>query len=492
MVLNPFVVKATGSPAYAKLQAYRNPAVAPNPNTKLAAAQWMVLASEEVASKKEVDPTDLKRWIQVAQGWRNTDANNAYWEFMLASFLMIADRKDDATQYWESGLGDNRFQDFQGELCISRAGELARLDGAPYAWHYAGLLSTRSSAPALLIQKTVMHWRNLPTSAEEKLIRRSKVVRVGAAMRDGSVLQTGFVRGMDLIESAVRKTVLEDVDVGQRILLVSRGDFVRELRAAGHEGIASDMEQAFSRNSGWLGMVTSSDPEGVTSDLALKSAITASLPSALLLTAFLGLALFGVGYWILDLNGARILTTRVLWLLAGVIGIGVILLSKSLLAGIVIAGGILYHTIPLSAYRSADPTHLDRLYTLVTFVFGTVFSSAFILWWMSLSASVNALRPQLASLGSQNLAPQTWCQVLLLAFGLILVVSPIWSLFYRYRQVKTLGLTFKRIGQAMSSLALVGTIVATLGHVVIDRELTNELKELCSSEPRYYYNKWTK
>lgn len=491
-VLNPFTVKASGSAAYSRIQTYNNPRVAPSPEDRLGASQWMVLASQEVLSKSEVDPNELKRWIQVAQGWRNADVNNSYWEFMVAAFKMVDGKPDEATEFWESGLGDNRFQDYQGELCVSRASDLARLDGAPYAWHYAALLGTRSSAPAALIQRGVMQWRKLPKSAEEKLIRRSKVVRIGAAVRDGSVLQSGFIRGMDLIESAVRSSVLEDVDVGQRILLVSRGDFVRELRATGHADIAADMEQAFSRNSGWLGMVTSSDPDGVIQDFSIKSALSASLPSALLVTALAGLFLFAMGYGILDLDGARFLTVPVLYGLALVAGLGAWAASKSLLPGVVIAGAIAYHAIPLTAYRSADPTHLDRLYTLVTFVFGLVFSASIILWWLSLSASVVALRPQLANLGAQNLLPQTWCQVSFLSLGLILVISPIWALFYRYRQVKTLGLTLKKVGQAIACLALLGTIAATLAHVVIDRGLAEELKELCTSEPRYYYNKWTK
>lgn len=458
------------------------------PEDLIDASMYMQVGAMQLGPGRKLSADDLQTLLRVAGHAAKSEPGNAFWLQMTSVLEMKAGNKDKARDAWLKAAVCTSWKDYQSERLFGVARILSSESGTPMAWHAARALSLRSDACANVIRQTGSAIiANSSTTSKGGLLIRYATLENGRLLRDGARSISGGMSGLTLIELASQPPGIKVPERSPRNLIVSRAEFVKNLRQEGFQDEAKIAERAFSVNDAWNAFLDRDVADDVKMRLVQTSILTASLPSALLMTSLIGLVLFAAGRALARWPKlTAVFRAPISPILGSVVALALYLTTDLIL--VALAAVLCIGSVALSPtkVRSRPPDELGPLFTVVC---GTL-TAAFI--GLVSAFFVGLTTPALEVSEAANI-PQEYIGGGTLPLGLAFIVlcllfvaAPCWAYVQKIETARVLTVALRQFGSYTLWVCLVFGILAVPAGIFLDTRTENQLGQILANEPNYY------
>ncbi len=463
-----------------------NLGILPIPENTLQASLWMQSGAERLAEGKKIEPADLERLVQVAEGSARGEPQNAFWLQMDAVFLWELGRKEQARQRWEHASRASSYNDYQSRRLDRLMRELEAYDGGPMAWHAAAAYYRRSTATARTVEWLCrgLFERDIRRSADELALRLA-TVRNGRLLRDGSRSIAVGVYGAEMVEFSCAPVGVPRSSPREQIL--SRYALVNALREAGLRQEATETDGAFQSNDAWLALTRPTraiESAGTLAGIALSTAVVAGV--------CLGLSLLGLGvFGLASLMEAHPKLQRFLsppW----TPGIGLLLgVCLYVQTGLILAAAAVTLCFAFVAFEPTTPRKSPPHRMRFGFRFAViVLAVCFILllggFWAGLTAPayeiVGHLPIHVDLFGGNTILPS----LAVLVFSMLFLAAPGWAIVDRISTPFAIVQTLREFGRRVFWIGFLASLAAAPAAVYVDNQVRSTLHALVANEPAHY------
>lgn len=461
---------------------------APAPNDLKTGAYWMLLGCLQIGAGKQPTEATLDDLIRVAAVNRSIDPENAFWPQMESLFLLEARQREESWQAWERASRCTRWDDYQWERLLNLRAGLVQESGGEQAWQMS-LLHTKRSL--IFHQRLLNHAGKLlitsPLDTPTGLRQRLVMIQNGILMRDGARSVYANTLGQKVIELSTREAGAAP-NPTQRKLLTARLDFLQRLRDNQLEGYATGVSKAFDDNTSWAAILSPQEADESLDERSKWALAYSTLPAGFTIATLIGLLLWAKGFLIDRWARVRKLfhPKRAVWM--GVLWAALVYpLTQSLWAALVGLMVFAFFLVEPRAYRSAKPQELGSLYRLTLVFVGSVMFMSIVLAWAGISRQAEALAPVLGVQPEFLGARGQFVGMVFIAFALLLLVAPVWTLIMRFPAAKLVSITLRQFGTAF---ALIGAWLAILVGIfcaVQDQALNQTSLQAAQDESLYFY-----
>lgn len=251
-----------------------------------------------------VEEEDFQKAFAYLEHASRAEPDNAFWPQMVAVLAHRSGRGDLAREMWQRAALLGTWSDRRAEQILQLSEQLSKADGAPFSWHTALSVRLRLSDPAAVILRSAAAAFE-PTPDNPRRLRERAIAIANA----GLILQGAYSVEARMAACTLAYRAAE-MGAGPRSTILEpsrfedvRASFVRDIAEEVSEREAQAASRTLMRAEGWLRLIKPmARIEAERDRVAATSILTATVPSALLLTAIClaGLAALGWGVrWLL-------------------------------------------------------------------------------------------------------------------------------------------------------------------------------------------------
>ena len=352
---------------------------------------------------------------------------------------------------------------------------------------YAAIATERSDAMVQLFRRMAIRVMQRMRSPEERLEFAYETIRNGALVRDGSErLSLGQV-GIEMIEAAPYPASVLPAGKKSPIarLYIAKTSFTATLRAAGRVADAAYCDRQFRTNDSWEAFRSVESPQERFDALAVAAVYAATLPGALLVSAFVGgvILLLGrrigrIAYASHRFHGSGLAAASLTSLLAGAV-LGTPLVG--LAAG---ACALVPALSPHRPKRFGGET-LGPLHVLVVGTMSVVVIVSLVVAAVARTLS-GTLLSQFGPFGALLGDGRRWMSLALVTFGASALAPPAWAYVRRYSTPAVAARTYRDMGRLILYVSLALAILACPLALAADRWLGGSLAEIALNEQNAY------
>lgn len=457
-----------------------------NPVSLEDAALWMLVGAQKTEAHRTSNQ-ELQSLLDIASKAEPSDSDNAFWRQMSAVFLNAMGESEAAEAMWRRAATLAKWDDWQTPELRRRAAQLAGESGGSMAWQDAYLYTERSNACAAAIRDYVVASMTNPGGTKwASLQTRYATLVNGELIRDGARSVAIGNIGADIVEISSHSGTLARSQ-SYRKLFVARFEFKEALRKAGLNEEALNSERVFNDNDGWTALTHQGQSRESRDLVFIGAVVLATLPSALVLSALVGLTTFLMG-----LTARRIprfeACLRFPWSMIWAMFFGSIvgLITQFPLAGL--AAGLCGIFVSMSPKheRSVRPASMGPLFSIVIVILAIMLVSIVCAFGIGLTTPAVLVLPK-AGIPQEYLAGSSlYIGLGALAFGALLLVAPLWAFAQRVRTSHVLIEGVILFGSGMLAISLVAAVILCPVCVYGDRKLGATVRELFLNEPLHY------
>lgn len=441
--------------------------------------------SEKVLARSPISRASLENEISEVRLQQRKDRGNAFWLQSLAALEHLVGRNRMAFQYWIAAASADAWNDYQSDLLLSQSDHLDRLLGAHQSWHLAYLYRQRSLATVELIAS---YSRFLLSGADfvspESLTARYSVVLNGNLLRNGARnVQLGII-GSDLVKLGAYPDAVEK---SPKRLVLGQNEVFNGLVNIGKSQWATDTQSAFREDEAWLALVQEQRPDEKARELALNSAIFASLPSATLVTGLLGAALLSVGLLLAKMSGKfRDFGTATPIAIGVALAAMVYLLTSFALASF--AAGLcgLFLFVKPRQQRSRATADFGPLFLTLVSLIGLADAALIGAYLGGFGAPASIILPMLDVPNELFDGSSLFAGLATLGFATLFLLSPLWAIAQRVPSPLVLATAIRYFGTTLMVIGIGGSVVLGPISVYCDLQNSDSLTRILKNEPIYY------
>lgn len=461
--------------------------ILPAPNDTLSASIWVQAGAEQLVRGQKISPDNLLRLIEVSQAAARGDPNNGFWLQMKAVFCWESGQREKAREAWIQASRASAWNDYQSRRLERVRDELADIDGGPMAWQSSAAYYQRSIACARVIEWVARGLSERWSASPDRVLEsRLATLRNGRLLRDGSRSVAVGLYGAQLVEFAYRRF---DV-IGKltpREMELARFQLVGELRDAGQDREALEVDDAFQTNDAWFALTQPSRAVENARNLAAASAITACIAGIFFGVALIGLVLLGlVALFERFPKLQRVFTPPFAPMIGVVAGVALYLQTDLVLAAVTVAmcfGFLAFE--PLRARRQRKPRL--RIGFRIAFV---VMASLFIVmvgaFWLGIGTPAYEIVPNLRIPVELFGGNTVFLSLAVLVLSLLLLIAPGWAMVERVPTTVATVCTLHEFSRRVAWGALLCGLVATPIAVYVDNQVRQSMDLLLTNEPTHY------
>ncbi|MBX3117655.1 MAG: hypothetical protein KF784_01205 [Fimbriimonadaceae bacterium] len=458
------------------------------PQNLIDASMYMQVGAIQLGPGGKLSSEEITTLLRVAEHAAKSEPSNAFWKQMIAVLELKRGRATEARTAWLEAATCTNWRDYQSERLFAIAKLLSRETGTPMAWHVSRAMMFRSDACANTIRQTgTSIISKSSTTSKGGLVVRYATLENGRLLRDGSRSITSGLSGVTLIELASLPPGIRVPERSPRNLIVSRLEFVKNLRGEGFPDEAKIAERAFSVNDAWSAFLNRDEADGLTQRLVQTSLVSATLPSALLMISLIGIAVLGLSK-AFERWPKMMVVFRAPFApaIGGLAAIVLYLTTDLLLLALTAVLCIGFVAFTPSKTRSRPPDDLGPLFKVVCGTFVVVFVgllSVFIIGLTRPAIEISELAvipPEYIGGGTLPLG------LAFIVLCLLCVAAPSWAFVQRIDTTRALTIAFRQFGSYTMWLCLVFGILAVPAGIFIDSRTEAQLSQILANEPNYY------
>ncbi len=460
----------------------------PPPESLADAGVYMQVGATLMAPGHTSSELNLDTLLKVAEHAAVSEPSNAFWKQMIAVFEWKRGRQKEARAAWLKAATCDTWKDYQPERLVSISKSLGNETGTEMAWHRSRALMLRSDACANVIRQTGIQLisRSSTTSVGGLLVRYATLEN-GRLLRDGARTISAGQSGVALIELASMPPGMRVPERSPRKLITSRLDLVNHLRSEGFPDEARLADRAFSVNDAWNAFLSRDAADETAQRLAITSILTASLPSALLITSLIGIALYAFSAalvrWPILMNAFRIPLAPMIGAAAALVLYMVTDLWLVALAAVLCIGFVGFGP---TKTRTKPPSDLGPLFNVACGTLVTVFIGLVSIFFVGLTKAAAEVS-EFAQIPDEYVGGGTLpLGLAFIVLCLLMVAAPCWAFVQRIATGRALTFAFKQFGSFTMWACLVSGILAVPTSMFVDNRTQTQLTQILSNEPNYY------
>lgn len=466
----------------------QNYAKLPPPQNLVDASMYMQVGASMIAPGHDLTKENLQTLVRVAQHAAKSEPNNAFWKQMEAAYLVKLGNLKDARAAWLKAATCEVWKDYQSDRLFAVAKLLSAETGTPLAWHISRAIMMRSDLCANVIRQTgIAIISKSSMTSQGGLLVRFATLENGRKLRDGARSINSGLSGVSLVELASLPPGLRVPERSPRTLIISRFELIENLRESGFADEAKIAERAFSVNDAWGAFVSRDTADEEIERLVMTSMLTATLPSALLLSSILGIALLGFSYALERWPKLLVLFRAPVSPAAGAIAAlalyystGLILLA---LTAVLCIGFVAFSP---TKTRSRPPDDLGPLFSVTCWTLSIAFVVLVSIFLIGLTTPAFEVS-EFAQIPQEYIGGRTLpLGLAFIVLCLVCVAAPSWAFVQRIATAHALTIALRKFGSFTMWVCLVFGILAVPLGIFIDNRTEVQLSQILANEPNYY------
>jgi len=257
-------------------------------------------------------------------------------------------------------------------------------------------------------------------------------------------------------------------------------------RVLGQPILKDQAEKIYTNAEGWRALTIHDSNDETAEFLALGSVLCASAAGAFLIVSAMGALVWALGKFVSwRLAGAKRIGPAVAAVVAIVLGGLVAALTNYLPAAVAAALCAAFLTVAPERSRHSKPNDLGPLFGFMAVTLGLICSGMFATYLIASTPAANAVLPFL-EVPSDFIDKPLLAGLSAVAFGLVMLVAPIWAVVHRLGTPHVLSLALMRFGSFVCAMGLFLSIVLGPLAVYSDRQLETTFSALVSNETMHY------
>ncbi|MBS1721362.1 MAG: hypothetical protein JST35_13040 [Armatimonadetes bacterium] len=456
---------------------FLNPLVEPSKpiRSPIQAAAIFRLEAENATRQKPSSNAELRR---VARDALALDPDNAYWRQLLAMLCEESGNLAAAEDHWIRASKASSWNDYQTALIKAwnnRSPEWTdRL-----SWRLVHAYDVRTAGIA----------RRIVNSGRGLLLHDKSAAFRFATMKNAELMRNGS-RSLRVAQQALalaNATALTTTGPTQSVRVANRAryDLKQSIEKSLGPQEGQTVDQIFAENDAWEALSEPQSPFGLPRQLAVLTALSNSLPSALLGLSLLGL-IFQLLAWIPSLLRSR-LQIRLFYLATATLGtLGAWSFSSSWVASLVVGGAM---GLPALFNRDSGAFYGTSLLKLVTIICSLAVT-VLLLFFVSGDSAPGYASWQFVGAPEEFIGGSpTVATTLTVIIGLTFCLPLAWALSEQIGIDRVYRHCLGSVGRLTATIGFVGLVLATPACLLADRQLHKTWTRLVENEPLYYLNR---
>jgi len=466
-----------------------SPNLAP-PTTLSEASLWMEAAAHRIVHRGTLTEKEQSTLVGIADAAAAKDKVNPYWLEMKTVFLANGGDLDKATDAWIEASARPLWNDYQSPRWMQARSSLSALTNVKESWQLAYLYYSRSDDIYFSIRG----------AAEQILSRADYQTEHGLNVRYATLLNADVLR----LKSHSTKSCIAALDIidlttypSNSVLVLYR--FAPKKVWTGEMTVLSNLTKVlhqpekketaskiYGQAEGWRALTIHDSNDETAEILAFSSVLCSSIAGAFLIVSATGGLIWILGLVVAwRLSGEKKIGPVFAAAVAIFLGGLVAALTNYLPAAIATALCAAFLTVAPERSRHSKPSDLGPLFGFMAIVLGLICSGMFATYLVASTAAANAVLPFL-EVPSDFMDKPLLAGLAAVAFGLVMLVAPIWAVVHRLGTPHVLSLALKRFGSFVCAMGLLLSIVLGPLAVYTDRQLESTFNALVNHETLHY------
>lgn len=458
----------------------------PLPRSADDAAYGFTALCESVKQWSDIARADHHALAEIARAFAKREPENSFWRQIESACEWSQGNRDRSVRAWLAAARASYWNDHQGPR-LHRIIEALRLEsGTEMSWHYAVAYYLRSTAVA---NEMVRHANALLASVDpnsyEGLILRYATIMNGQLIREGARSNRIGWLGLTLVNRAVELGGAPASSPRERLL--SEYELYNQMKLAGLTTESEQVNRAFQQSESWVALSQVHTSQNQLRQLTMASIVLASICSAMLGCAIVGALIAGIGLVVYRSERIQRFFRVPLAPATGIV-IGVLAYSLTelllLAVALTLCFGFFAFVPPKVRSRAEEPT--SSLFHVALAAFAVMFSVVTALFFLGASPTILQLGPELhLPVEYYGVAP-LFLSLAAILIGLVLLTAPAWGFLERLSASRVAGIALRNFGRGVMLGCFAVAVVAGPAVVYLDRQLSEELKQIADNEPTYY------
>ncbi len=462
-----------------------SPAQEEIPDNVVDLSDWMIAIGDKFASRNRITSLELENAISAASRGRRLDPKNAYWEQMLACLYHLRGDEAEAVTHWIAAAQLDTWNDYQSVQLLKERDRISREFGAKESWQLSYVYYQRNKKAVTLIAAYAHRLlATSPLDTREGLLMRTNNVLNGALLRQGSRSILIGNEGAKMSEDACQPpNATRFTTAKHHTLFLQRIKMQNDLRQLGSAELAERVHKIYNESDGWQALENSDDAKSVAAEFSYLGLLYVGLPSVLLVTGITGLCLWLLGHSLRRVERIQMMPASLAGVALALVAYLITLLPLAAIATFLCCA---FLTLGPKRERRIRIDDLGPMFSFTISALALAFMVLFGAFVIGGGAPAVALLPFLEVPAEYFGGSGVLMGLAVIIIAITLLLAPLFATALRIGSGFVLSLALKKFGAFLGYVSLVGIVVATPICIYLDRNNSESLGRLVSSEPVYY------
>lgn len=491
-VSRPYMTGVTSRASTASLQNCidSNSPVLAVPSTLSEASLWMQVGAHRILNRQILTDKERNTLLGIADQAAKKDRTNPFWLEMKAVFYTDEKEMKRATEAWVEASERSQWNDYQIPRLMQARDSISAITGLKESWQLAFIYYARSDDVYRSIRwcaEQILAGADYDTAPG--LILRFATLLNGDVLRSKAHSTKSCVAAMDIIDLTTypSSSVLAQYSFAPKKVWAGQVKVQNNFTLILHQPEWKEAARKIYRKAeGWRALTVHESNDDTAEMFALGSVLCASIASSFLVVSAMGAFVWILGRFVSwRLSGSKNIDPAIAAIVAILLGGIVAALTHYLPAAIAAALCAAFLTVGPERSRQAKPDDLGPLFGFMAILLGAICSAMFATYLVASTVAANAVLPNL-EVPSEFMGKPLLAGVSAVAFGLVMLVAPIWAVVHRLGTPHVLSLALTRFGSFVCGMGLFMSILLGPLSVYADRRLETTLTELVDNETLHY------